>query len=48
MVRGAGSLIVRRRHSGLDRSAAAGMALLPEYGGRRGSRQTNPRKQIAT
>src|SRR5215212_806757 len=35
MVRGAGSLIVRRRHSGLDRSAAAGMALLPEYGGAR-------------
>lgn len=34
-VRGAGSLIVRRRHSGLDRSAAAGMALLPEYGGAR-------------
>src|SRR4051812_48264590 len=35
MVRGGGGLIVRRRHSGLDRSAAAGMALLPEYGGAR-------------
>ena len=34
-IRGAGSLIVRRRHSGLDRSAAAGMALLPEYAGAR-------------